>query len=214
VRLLDADGGLIFADLEVSLDIFGVDLVTHGTITRESAAVGEGQTGRLLFARIDNAKGFRPGDFATVRIDEPVLRDVALLPISAVDSGSAVLVIGEDDRLEVVKVKVLRNQKNDAIVSTDGIRGREVVTERTPLLGAGIRVRVLRRDDENPEVVSAEPPAPELVELSPERRAKMVAFVEGNKFMPDDAKERVLGQLKQEKVPAQVIERIESRMGG
>jgi hypothetical protein len=32
--------------------------------------------------------------------------------------------------------------------------------------------------------------------------------------MPPDVKERALGQLQQEQVPAQVIERIESRMGG
>jgi hypothetical protein len=32
--------------------------------------------------------------------------------------------------------------------------------------------------------------------------------------MPPDAKERVLGQLQQDRVPAQMIERIESRMGG
>lgn len=211
VRLLDEEGGLILADLEVSLDIFGVDLMTHGTITRESAAVGEGQTGRLLFARIDDAKGFRPGDFATVAIEEPALTGVAFLPTSAVDSSSTVLVIGDDDRLEVVKIDVLRRQANNVIVRTAGISGREVVTERTPLLGAGIRVRPIRPDGENED---GKPAEPDLVELTEDRRAKMVAFVEGNKFMPAEAKERVLGQLKQDKVPLQVVERIESRMGG
>ncbi len=69
-RLLDETGRLTEAEVDVSLDIFGVDLATTGKITRESAAVGEGQTGRLLFARLDEAKGFRPGDFVTVRIME------------------------------------------------------------------------------------------------------------------------------------------------
>ena len=32
--------------------------------------------------------------------------------------------------------------------------------------------------------------------------------------MPDEAKQRVLAQLKEDKVPARVVERIESRMGG
>jgi hypothetical protein len=41
-----------------------------------------------------------------------------------------------------------------------------------------------------------------------------VAFIEANPSMPPDAKERVLGQLRQDEVPAQVIQRIESRMGG
>ena len=53
-----------------------------------------------------------------------------------------------------------------------------------------------------------------MVELTPERRAKLVAFIEGNQRMPTEAKERVLGQLRQDKVPAQIVERIESRIGG
>jgi len=68
VRLLDARGRLSRADVTVSLDVFGVDLTTRGRITRESAVVGEGQTGRLLFAQIDDPKGFRPGDFVTVAV--------------------------------------------------------------------------------------------------------------------------------------------------
>ncbi|HEX9856978.1 MAG TPA: efflux transporter periplasmic adaptor subunit, partial [Paracoccaceae bacterium] len=58
-------------------------------------------------------------------------------------------------------------------------------------------------------------PEPEaLVELSDERRARLVAFVEGNSRMPAEAKARVLAQLAQDLVPAQVIERLEQRMGG
>ena len=53
-----------------------------------------------------------------------------------------------------------------------------------------------------------------MVELTDERRAKLIAFVEGNQRMPSEAKERVLAQLSELQVPAQVIERIESRMGG
>ena len=53
-----------------------------------------------------------------------------------------------------------------------------------------------------------------MLELSDERRATLVAFIEGNSRMPAEAKERVLGQLNQDKVPAQVVARIESRMGG
>lgn len=212
VRLLDADGQLILADVEVSLDIFGVDLKTPGIITRESAAVGEGQTGRLLFARISQAKGFRPGDFATVEVKEPALTGVALLPATAVGSASNVLVLGEDDRLEVVQVSVLRRQENNVIVRVDGLAGKEIVAETSPLLGAGIRVRPIR-----PAVVgdtAMQPAGPEMVDLTPERRAKMVAFVKANQSMPAEAKERVLGQLAQEKVPVRVVERIESRMGG
>ena len=53
-----------------------------------------------------------------------------------------------------------------------------------------------------------------MLELTEERRAKLVAFIEGNTGMPAEAKARVLGQLQEPMVPAQVVERIEARMGG
>ena len=52
-RLLNEEGELIGADITASIDILGVDLEAKGKISRESAAVGDGQTGRLLFARLD-----------------------------------------------------------------------------------------------------------------------------------------------------------------
>lgn len=212
-RLLDEAGQLILAEVGISLDIFGVDLATQGVISRESAAVGEGQTGRLLFARLNDAKGFRPGDFVTVAIVEPALENVAVLPASAVDSASTVLVIGEEDRLELIETQVLRRQGDDVIVSAGAIVGRDIVTARSPLLGAGIKVRVIQPAGAEGEQTAASD-EPETVELTDERRAKLIAFVEANTRMPDEAKERVLGELKQPKVPARVVERLESRMGG
>ncbi len=212
-RLLDADGGLLLSDVVISLDIFGVDLTTKGTISRESAVVGEGQTGRLLFARIADAKGFRPGDFVTVKISEPALENVVVLPASAVDAKPSVLVVGEEDRLEVVAVQLLRRQGDNVIVRSDALLGKEVVGERSPLLGAGIKIKPIRPGDAQDELVAAAS-EPEMLELTDERRALLVDFIENNQRMPAEAKERVLGQLRQDQVPVQVVERIESRMGG
>jgi hypothetical protein len=58
------------------------------------------------------------------------------------------------------------------------------------------------------------PAAPELLDLSEERRARLVAFVEGNKRMPDEMRQRILAQLSSQRVPAALVNRIESRMGG
>jgi hypothetical protein len=52
------------------------------------------------------------------------------------------------------------------------------------------------------------------VALTPERRAALIAFVEGNDRMPAEAKTRILAQLAEDQVPTRVIERLESRMGG
>lgn len=204
-RLLDANGDILKAAVRVALDVSGMDIEATGRVTRTSAAAGDGQTGRLVFAALDAAAGFKPGDFVTVRLQEPELENVVLLPASAVDASGTVLLLGADDRLETAQVRVLRRLGDDVLVRGD-IVGREVVETRSPLLGAGISVKPLRK--------GAAPEAAEMLELTAERRAKLVAFVEGNKRMPDEMKARVLAQLAEPQVPAKVVERIESRMGG
>jgi len=211
-RLLDETGRLEGLPVSVSLDVMGADIATSGAISRESAAVGEGQTGRLIFARLDEAAGFRPGDFVTVRVEEDPLEGVTLLPAQAVDPAGRVLVVGADERLVEETAEVLRRQGDLVIVRARALAGQDVVAERTPLLGAGIKVRPVR--PAAPGDAAAAPEEPEFVELDPDRRARLVAFVEGSQFMPADAKERVLAQLRQDRVPAQMVERIESRMGG
>ena len=65
------------------------------------------------------------------------------------------------------------------------------MAERTPLVGAGIRVRPLGE-----EVVAedAAPTVPATIALTAERRAKLIAFVESNTRMPARAKEREIGR--------------------
>lgn len=208
-RLVEANGGAVKGQVSVRLGILGADVITSGTIQRVSAEVGEGQTGRRIFAHLSGQSGvsFRPGDFVTVEVAEPPLENVVVLPASAIDAGGNVLVIGEKDRLEELSVRLLRKQGNTVIVGSRQVLGRQVVEARSPFLGAGIRVKPVQKD-------AAVPDAPEMIELSEERRAKLVAFIENNTRIPDDAKKRLLTRLKQEKVPAAMVTRIESRMGG
>ncbi|UWR23079.1 efflux RND transporter periplasmic adaptor subunit [Sulfitobacter sp. S190] len=205
-RLLDAEGDIIAAPVTATLEVAGVDLEAEGTITRASAGAGEGQTGRKVFASLGRAPGFKPGDFVTVRVREPELQNVVRLPSSAVDANRTVLVLADENRLQSVPVKLLRRQGDDVLVRGP-IDGLEVVTARSPLLGAGIAVNPLRGAAEVPQ-------EPQMLELSEERRARLVAFVEANNRMPDEAKARVLARLAEQKVPAQMVERIEARMGG
>lgn len=206
-RLLDDEGRLTPAKVIASLDAAGSNLIARGTISRDSAAAGEGQSGRLIFARLDAALGFKPGDFVTVSVDEPALDQVVRLPASSYSADRTVLVIGADDRLESLKVKLVRRQGDHVLVRGEGLEGREVVVGRTPLLGAGIRVRPLRQE------AGAEPAA-SMMELTDERRAKLVAFVEGNQRMPDEMKAKMLARLAEAKVSAALVQRIEARMGG
>ncbi|MFN4160147.1 MAG: efflux RND transporter periplasmic adaptor subunit [Gemmobacter sp.] len=210
-RLVDARGALLPAAVVVMLDVAGAEIAAEGRLTRVGAAVGEGQTGRQVFAALTGAGGFRPGDFVTVRIEEPPLEDAIVLPGSALGSDGAVLALGEDDRLEMVPVTLLRRQDDRVILRAPGLSGREVVSERSPLLGAGIKVRPIRRDA---ATGVAEQAAAEFIDLTPERRAELVALVERNTRMPAEARTRILAQLAQDRVPAQVVARLEARSGG
>lgn len=206
-RLTGEDGVLGDADVTVALEAQDLVVTASGKITRESANVGEGQTGRLLFARLDTAAGLRPGDFVTVTITEPELRGVAMVPTTAIGSGNSALVLDANNRLEEVPVEVLRRQGDDTIIRARELNGRQIVAERSPLLGAGISVEPV---DPNAAAVVPEPPA--MIALDADRRARLIAFVEGSQ-MPPPAKTRVLGQLEQDEVPADVVERLEARMG-
>ncbi len=207
-RLLNEQGAIGQAPVSVILDVFGADLVAKGTLSRDSAAVGEGQSGRLVFAKLDAAPGFKPGDFVRVEVTEPTLRGVIRLPASALGADGNVLVIGEGDRLEAVPVRLERRQGDDVLVRSRDLMGRNVVSARTPLLGAGIKVKPLTAEG------ASKIEEPEMLELSAERKAKIRAFVEANNRIPDEAKARILGQLDKPQVPAQMVQRIEGRMGG
>ncbi len=210
VRLLDDAGRLASRPVAVMLDVAGVDLTAQGMIRRDSAAVGEAQSGRLVFASLDQgARGFKPGDFVTVEAEEPAIEMAVRLPAGALGGDSRVLALVGEDRLEALDVTLLRRQGNDVLVRGRGLAGREIVTARSPLLGAGIAVRALRAEDRTAEIA---PPA--MLELTDERRQKLIAFVEGNGRMPTEVKQRILTRLAEPQVPAQMVERIESRMGG
>ena len=205
-RLLGADGQLLRAPVDVTLDMSGVNLRAAGQITREGATVGAGQTGRLLFARIDAAPGFRPGDFVTVRIAEPPLENVVLVPATAVAADQTVLIVGEEDRLRSAQVELLRRQGDDVIITVGENARATIVAERSPLLGTGIKVRPIRPGG---EVAAVEP---EMITLDDERRAKLIAFVNEGR-MPDDVKARIISQLEADEVSSKTVTRLEARMG-
>jgi len=208
-RLIDASGDLLKAPVTAHLGVYGLDLVARGVISREGATVGEGSTGRLIFARLYEAPAMKPGDFVTVKVKEPPLDRVVRLPASALGPDGTVLVLEEDDRLAALSVTVLRRQGDDILVRGTGLPGARVVAERTPLLGAGIKVRPIARDD---DIARTAPD--ETLELTAGRRERLKAFVQSDADMSEAVKTRLLGQLDRPRVPARVVERLEGRMGG
>lgn len=210
-NLLSADGSLPQTPVRVVLDVFGADLEAEATLTRESGSVGAGQSGRLLFARLEEARGLRVGDFVRVVVEEPAIEGLARIPSTAYGSDGNILLLGDENRLREAAATLVRRQGDDVLIDVPRwMDGMEVVVARTPVLGEGIRVEPLRlpTDGSAPEIQE-----PQTIALDPERRARLIAFVEGNSFIPADVKTQLIEQLSAEEVPAQVVARIEDRMG-
>jgi hypothetical protein len=176
----------------------GDQTVGQGIVARAGASVATGESGRVLFGTLQQATGVLPGDFVTVALHAPPLTDVALLPATALGSDGTVLALGPDDRLEIVAVTLLRRQGNDVIIDPGMAAGREVVAERSPLLGAGIKITPIR---------------PGFVTLSDQRRAALIALVQAS-AMPADEKMTLMEQLAQDQVPVSLIDRLETPAGG
>lgn len=201
--LAQADGGIAAGRVEVVLDAGPVRIAAVGRLDRVGAAVGEGQTGRLIFVALEAAAGLRPGDFVTVRVEEAALADAALIPASAVGRDGSVLALGPDDRLEAVPVEVLRRQGDDVILGVGALAGREIVAERSVLLGAGIRIKPVRANGDAA-----------VLTLTDERRAALVALVVADASLPEAEKALLVEQLNAADVPAGLVADLERRAGG
>ncbi|MSU91301.1 HlyD family efflux transporter periplasmic adaptor subunit [Rhodobacteraceae bacterium 2CG4] len=214
-RLVGRAGELGEIRIRATLPLDGFPIEVTGRVDRVGAEVGSGQTGRVLYARLDGpgAAALRPGDFVTVEIPEPPLQGVAVIPAAAVAADGEVLLLADDGRLEAARLRILRRQGDDVIVA-DAPAGRTYVRERQPQLGPGVKVRPVEGGADGAAADAAAQAAPPTLVLSADRRARLIAFVEGNARMPDEVKARLLAQLSAEQVPAEVVERLESRMGG
>ncbi|MGY6549996.1 MAG: efflux RND transporter periplasmic adaptor subunit [Roseinatronobacter sp.] len=206
LRLLDPSGALRDAGAEIALEVAGHEITSPARLLRASATVEQGQSGRRLFLSLDAPRGFRPGDFVTVRIAEPPLAQVALVPATAVSALGSVLALDTDDRLQALPATVLRRQGDSVIIEAADLAGREIVREITPNLGSGILVRPQRAAPDGTPLVAA----PEMISLDPERRAQLIAQVEANARMPAEVRARMLAQLSEDVVPAAMIERLEN----
>ena len=203
--LTDEKGLLIGSLVEVALDTMGADLKVTGTLTRESASVVEGASGRLLFAKLNEPIGLRPGDFVSVSVQEPVLKNIFIMPASAIGQNDTILLVNAEDRLEERTVELLRRQGENIVIRSDDLDGKEVVSKYSQLLGKGIKIKPIRAKVAGEEVFSG----PEMVELDDKRRARLIAAVEANAYIPKNVKKKILTALSKKKVRADMIERLE-----
>ncbi|MFD1696365.1 efflux RND transporter periplasmic adaptor subunit [Roseibium aestuarii] len=219
-RFLDDAGRLIKAPVKVELDLGGRAITVTGHLDRAAARVAEGDAGRQLFATLEvgEATILRPGDFVTLRVEEPTLTNVARVPAAAVNAAGEMLLLDADQRLEEHKARILR-RLGDEIVLADVPFGRSYVTERLPQLGAGLKVSPRGADAGSaPEgqdgqgrrpVAESGGGAQELVALDPARREALIAKV-NSRPIPDERKAEILGILKGDSVPRSLIDRLEN----
>lgn len=214
-RIVDATGNLKPLPINVRFDLDDLPFAISATIDRSSAEVGDGQTGRLIYARLHGPELsiLRPGDFLTVVIQEDVIENTTIVPATAINDKSQLMLVGENDRLETYDAEVVRRLGEIVILANAPI-GRTFVTELTPQIGQGIQIRPLRAENA-PESVQtpAVDSGAEMIVLSPDRKEKLLAFVEGNTRMPEEAKARIIAQINGPEISKEAVERLESRMG-
>ncbi|MEP3048311.1 MAG: HlyD family efflux transporter periplasmic adaptor subunit [Roseibium sp.] len=216
-RLLDDSGNLVNSPVSVTLQLGGRSIEVPGQIDRVAAVVSEGEAGRTLFAALDiqNDTVLRPGDFVKVEIEEPELRNVAVVPAAAVTENGRLLIVGEDDRLTEISTRILRRVGND-VVLTDVPFEAVYVRERLPQLGTGLKVTP--RSAPNTGNSDVRPPASEpkkpdnLVALEPKRREALIKKLNSSD-MPAPRKARLLALLNKPMVPQDLVDRLEQGRG-
>ncbi|MEX2517873.1 MAG: HlyD family efflux transporter periplasmic adaptor subunit [Paracoccaceae bacterium] len=210
-RLLGPDGRLSRAPVSATLALDDIPLTAPGVIERAGSVIGEGQTGRLVYARLElgAAALLRPGDFVSVTVEEPALYDVARVPASAVTEAGEMLLIDGEDRLRPLMVEILRRQGDEMIIA-GAPEGALYVSMRAPQLGPGVRVRSLGEPE--PEADDGET-SNDLVEIAPDRQRRLITFVEAEEPMTADARDRLLATLRSGKAPEAMLKRLEARMG-
>ncbi|WP_236045321.1 MULTISPECIES: efflux RND transporter periplasmic adaptor subunit [Pseudooceanicola] len=113
-------------------------VLSHVTLAEDDTT----GTARTVIAQLDPAgcPCPLPGSFVTARIAEPALEQVVVLPATALSVDGKALVLGQDDRLREVQMTVLRRLGNNVAVAAPETP-LTYVRERSPQLGAGLRVR-------------------------------------------------------------------------
>ncbi len=208
-RLVNDQGQLRPLEVKVALSLGDRSVEVNGTLDRDAPIVDSTQGGRVVYARLEPDTGtlVRPGDFVEVSVAEPSLSNVFSVPAAAVSENDRIFVLDADNRLDEISVNVIRRY-GDTVVLSQAPVGQRYVTARLPQLGSGIRVKVRGAD----KAASGGAAPSEFVELDPERRAKLIAFVEKNTRMPKDRRERILQNLAKPQVKRSMVERIEARM--
>ena len=212
-RVIDKDGKLLNLDITAYLKLSNNDIPFSGKIERINPEIMNIGSGRKLFASINlgENKTLRPGDFVVLEIKEPSLKNITVLPSSAVTIDGKIFILEEDNRLKEIEVTILRRQGNEVIVSgapTD----KEYVMQRSPQLGNGLKIKPLRKKDREISNSVNLSKNNELVTISPEKQKKLINILDKLDRMPKSVKDRLYEEINSGKIKAKTLKRIEKNM--
>ena len=213
-RVIDKDGKLLNLDITAYLKLSNKDIPFSGKIERINPEIMNIGSGRKLFASINlgENKTLRPGDFVVLEIKEPSLKNITVLPSSAVTIDGKIFILEEDNRLKEIEVTILRRQGNEVIVSgapTD----KEYVMQRSPQLGNGLKIKPLRKKDREISNSVNLSKKNELVTISPEKQKKLINILDKLDRMPKSVKDRLYEEINSGKMKAKTLKRLEKNMG-
>jgi RND family efflux transporter MFP subunit len=213
-RVIDKDGKLLNLDITAYLKLSNNDIPFSGKIERINPEIMNIGSGRKLFASINlgENKTLRPGDFVVLEIKEPSLKNITVLPSSAVTINGKIFILEEDNRLKEIEVTILRRQGNEVIVSgapTD----KEYVMQRSPQLGNGLKIKPLRKKDREFSNSVNLSKNNELVTISPEKQKKLINILDKLDRMPKSVKDRLYEEINSGKIKAKTLKRLEKNMG-
>ena len=213
-RVIDKDGKLLNLDITAYLKLSNNDIPFSGKIERINPEIMNIGRGRKLFAsiKLGENKTLRPGDFVVLEIKEPSLKNITVLPSSAVTIDGKIFILEEDNRLKEIEVTILRRQGNEVIVSgapTD----KEYVMQRSPQLGNGLKIKPLRKKDREISNSVNLSKNNELVTISPEKQKKLINILDKLDRMPKSVKDRLYEEINSGKIKAKTLKRLEKNMG-
>jgi RND family efflux transporter MFP subunit len=213
-RVIDKDGKLLNLDITAYLKLSNNDIPFSGKIERINPEIMNIGSGRKLFASINlgENKTLRPGDFVVLEIKEPSLKNITVLPSSAVTIDGKIFILEEDNRLKEIEVTILRRQGNEVIVSgapTD----KEYVMQRSPQLGNGLKIKPLRKKDREISNSVNLSKNNELVTISPEKQKKLINILDKLDRMPKSVKDRLYEEINSGKIKAKTLKRLEKNLG-
>ena len=213
-RVIDKDGKLLNLDITAYLKLSNNDIPFSGKIERINPEIMNIGSGRKLFASINlgENKTLRPGDFVVLEIKEPSLKNITVLPSSAVTIDGKIFILEEENRLKEIEVTILRRQGNEVIVSgapTD----KEYVMQRSPQLGNGLKIKPLRKKDREISNSVNLSKNNELVTISSEKQKKLINILDKLDRMPKSVKDRLYEEINSGKIKAKTLKRLEKNMG-